>query len=250
MYELLSIPTNKRILIFAPHPDDDCIGMGVTIFSFIQKKNRIKIIYMTSGWRGVKGNMSIEGKKLLREKETINACRILGVVKKSAKFLNLPFYDTAKISFEDVDLVKVEIEKFKPDIIFACGEFDDPHRTHGKCLKIVDKVLKKVEFAGEIFFYRVWKDWSSGIFDFFLPFDKELMKKKIKAIKAHKSQLQPLFTKKGVSSFWEREVALNKKFALHLKRRGLLRGTNFLFSEVFKRGPAHPERYSYLGDKK
>ncbi len=204
---------------------------------------------MTSAWQGVEGDLSIGEKKLLREKEAIKGCQILGVSKKYIKFLNLPFYDTGKISLEDVDLVRVEIDKFKPEIIFACGEACDPHRTHGRCLRIIKRALKESGFSGKVFYYRVWSDWSSGIFDFFLPFGKELMRKKIKAIKAHRSQLTPLFTKGRIKSFWKREEILNKKFALILRKKGLLKGRNFLFCEVFKTRPGNPEEHGYLGDK-
>jgi len=237
----------KRILIFSPHPDDDCIGMGSAIFSLSQN-NRIKTVYMTSGWRGVGGNITVSEKKLLRKKEALEACRILGLNKKHIKFLNLPFYDTGKIGIRDVDLLRVEIEKFRPQIIFACGESNDPHRTHGKCLKILEKALKRLKFSPRIIFYRVWEDFKE--FNLFLPFGKKIMQKKIEAIKAHKSQLIPKFSKRDISSFWKREEKLNKKFAAMLRNRGLLRNTNFLFSEVFKACPANPEKYGDFRDKK
>ncbi len=44
-----SLPTNKRILCFSPHPDDDVISMGGTLTRLAQRGNEVYVAYMTSG---------------------------------------------------------------------------------------------------------------------------------------------------------------------------------------------------------
>ncbi|MDD5146157.1 MAG: glucosamine-6-phosphate deaminase [Candidatus Pacebacteria bacterium] len=47
------LPTEKKILIFAPHPDDDVISLGATIKKLIDNKNQIVSVYMTPGYTAV-----------------------------------------------------------------------------------------------------------------------------------------------------------------------------------------------------
>jgi glucosamine-6-phosphate deaminase len=43
------LPTNKRVLCFSPHPDDDVISMGGTLRRLVQRGNEVHAAYMTSG---------------------------------------------------------------------------------------------------------------------------------------------------------------------------------------------------------
>tara|TARA_A200000113_G_scaffold182615_2_gene168816 strand:+ start:681 stop:1532 length:852 start_codon:yes stop_codon:yes gene_type:complete len=40
-------PSNQDILILAPHPDDEVIGMGGTLIQMIQNNCRVKVLYIT-----------------------------------------------------------------------------------------------------------------------------------------------------------------------------------------------------------
>lgn len=43
------LPSNKRVICFSPHPDDDVISMGGILRKFVQNENDICVAYMTSG---------------------------------------------------------------------------------------------------------------------------------------------------------------------------------------------------------
>jgi glucosamine-6-phosphate deaminase len=43
------LPTGKRIIVFAPHPDDDVISMGGILHKLHQNENEIIVAYQTSG---------------------------------------------------------------------------------------------------------------------------------------------------------------------------------------------------------
>jgi LmbE family N-acetylglucosaminyl deacetylase len=77
----------NRIVVFAPHPDDDILGCGGSLAGHIEKGHIVKIVYLTSGESG-----SIEiGKAALgglREVEARSAARILGV--EQTDFLRWP----------------------------------------------------------------------------------------------------------------------------------------------------------------
>ena len=39
----------ERVLVIAPHPDDEIIGCGGTMAQHVEKGDRIFVIYVTSG---------------------------------------------------------------------------------------------------------------------------------------------------------------------------------------------------------
>jgi glucosamine-6-phosphate deaminase len=44
-----TLPTDKRILCFSPHPDDDVISMGGTLTRLAETGNEVHVAYMTNG---------------------------------------------------------------------------------------------------------------------------------------------------------------------------------------------------------
>ncbi|MGH7681725.1 MAG: glucosamine-6-phosphate deaminase, partial [Candidatus Eiseniibacteriota bacterium] len=42
-------PTGRRVIVFSPHPDDDVISAGGTLWKLRQNENKILVAYMTSG---------------------------------------------------------------------------------------------------------------------------------------------------------------------------------------------------------
>lgn len=68
----------KKILVFAPHPDDDVIGCGGSIAKHTKQGSKVTVVYMTSGDAGSL-NYSKEELAQIREKEARSAAEILGV---------------------------------------------------------------------------------------------------------------------------------------------------------------------------
>ncbi len=68
-----------KVLVFAPHPDDESIGMGGTIYKHTQRGDEVAIAIMTTGNIG---SLEIDPKRLekTREKEVREACKVLGKV--------------------------------------------------------------------------------------------------------------------------------------------------------------------------
>ena len=47
--ENLKIKENERIIIFAPHPDDEILGCAGLIQKVLKKKGKVWIVYLTNG---------------------------------------------------------------------------------------------------------------------------------------------------------------------------------------------------------
>src|SRR5690242_197613 len=75
---------SKQILVLAPHPDDECIGMGGTIRKHVVEGDTVHVLFVTSGEKGVHdedipGDFNLEEAKAeLREREAGVCSQILG----------------------------------------------------------------------------------------------------------------------------------------------------------------------------
>jgi len=243
------LPKDKRILIFSPHPDDDVICIGATMKILNDTGNDVRVAYMVSGNIAVRDsdvieeideliengeslskiindikNGSIELKKLLdlkakiREREACKAAEILGIKRDKLYFLRLPFYESGviiknPITNADIEIVMKLLNEIKPEIIVMPGEVDDPHGTHGKCIEIILEALKRTftKHESKIWLYKgSWEEYMIYEADMIIPFNEELMNKKIEAIKMHKSQLTPLFQGLDPRPFWKRALDRNR----------------------------------------
>lgn len=128
-----ALPFPKKVVIFAPHPDDDVIAMGGTFHRLVEQGNKVDVAYQTSGSFGVSDEVLLQsadlasefGKKdafaaalaavqskrkgepepkelsamkaAVRRSEAKAACRLFGLDSANTHFLNMPFYETGGI---------------------------------------------------------------------------------------------------------------------------------------------------------
>jgi len=179
----------KKILAFAPHSDDLSIGAGGFI-AHLAVKNSIIPVCGYTGWRGVNGADSKTEAILLREKEMKKEAEVLGL--KKPIFLHLQTYETDSKTAkqQDIEKIKKVLIKEKPELIFLANS-QDLHPRHRLFTRLILEALEqiKIKNIGLIFYEIPWSVFSSNEFNFIVPLSKELVQKKINAIKAHKSQL-------------------------------------------------------------
>ncbi|MGL2992823.1 glucosamine-6-phosphate deaminase [Flavobacterium sp. TSSA_36] len=146
-----SEPSQKRVLLFSPHPDDDVISMGGTLAKLIQQGHDVHVVYQTSGNIAVtddealkfaevahdfthknatdihfqsvintiktkpKGAIDSEEvrqlKGLIRRRESYAAVRCIGLKDENVHFLDLPFYETGKVQKNPLGTEDIAIVK-------------------------------------------------------------------------------------------------------------------------------------------
>lgn len=90
-----------RVLVIAPHPDDDVLGVGSSIAQFREAGVPVLVVYLTSGDANVAGQWLVTMNPFLfpaefraigsrRQKEAVTALGRLGVDSAYAVFLNYP----------------------------------------------------------------------------------------------------------------------------------------------------------------
>jgi LmbE family N-acetylglucosaminyl deacetylase len=160
----------KRIMVFAPHPDDESIGCGGSIVKHAKDGNNITIVFFTSGKEG-------------RETEAKNAAKILGVSR--VEFLR--FKDGfLSYSPEAVEKIVKLLEEVKPEFIYVPHEAEGD-LDHQNAFKIVSEVLKKFYHSTKptVLCYEVWTPIQ--IPNFYEDIT-DIVEIKKRAITMHKSQ--------------------------------------------------------------
>lgn len=143
-----SMPAQKRVLLFSPHPDDDVISMGGTLDRLVEQGHEVYVAYQTSGNIAVsnaealkfartakslsstndalneicseleqKDDLQLDSaavrklKGQIRRQESYGATHFLGLDNSRVHFLDLPFYETGTIkknSITEADLTIME----------------------------------------------------------------------------------------------------------------------------------------------
>ena len=111
---------NDRVLVVAPHPDDETIGMGGTIAKLVSLSIPVRVIFMSNGVtsRDV-ARETVES----RNRAARNAMGLLGV--NDFNFFDLPDnrFDSLPI-LEIAKLLESEVSNFKPTVVFAPYRYD------------------------------------------------------------------------------------------------------------------------------
>jgi glucosamine-6-phosphate deaminase len=173
-----------------------------------------------------------DAKRIIRESEAVAGIRTLGLDDRSARFLNLPFYQTGKVRKDpigaaDVAIVRGLLEEQRPDFVFVAGDLSDPHGTHRVCKEAIDRALEEYVAAGgsrpEVWLYRgAWQEWPVTEATWLVPLSQEELRLKIQAIFKHQSQKDTApFPGPDEREFWQRVEARNKGTAAELDRLGL-----------------------------
>jgi LmbE family N-acetylglucosaminyl deacetylase len=101
----LTLSSTDRILVFAPHPDDEVLGAGGVIQQAVSMKLPLKIVFLTNGdsnqWSFLLYRMhpvffpgAVESMGLVRHDEAVRADALLGVSPQNLIFLGYPDFGT------------------------------------------------------------------------------------------------------------------------------------------------------------
>lgn len=106
------MPTDK-VLIIAPHPDDEVLGVGGTIAKFVSEGKEIYVVICTKGYPP---DFDIELIEIGR-KETKEVHKFLGV--KETIFLDFPAANLDKVPHKEINNKLTEVlEYIKPNMVF------------------------------------------------------------------------------------------------------------------------------------
>lgn len=184
---------NGRVLIVAPHPDDEVIGCGGLIARLVREGNAPQIIVMTGG-EGSHGKDCADTAAIIKGRRglTRNALSILGVPEQNLH--ELDFKDGGiTAESEQMEPLKELIASLKPDTVLVphWGEGWPDHVNTAKIIKsLVPTTVQVWEYCVWVWYYQVWRglDWANAASLRLTPREHEL---KVKAVDAYIRPLAP-----------------------------------------------------------
>lgn len=174
---------SRKILILAPHPDDEVLGCGGTVCHHKAAGDQVSVVFLTSGELGLK---HLERAKAwrIREEEAGKAARILGLV--IVGFLHGPDWGVAEVVVRLARELRPILEREKPDRIYLPHPADG-HPDHQATLAVLRRALARWKTKlPELLAYEVWTPLAA--FDHVVDITG-WMPRKLKALRAHRSQL-------------------------------------------------------------
>jgi glucosamine-6-phosphate deaminase len=185
-------------------------------------------------------------KALIRRHEATAAARVCGVPTSRLHFLDLPFYHAAtprsrRLTDADTAIVHQLLASFRPHLIYAAGDLDDPHGTHRLCLRALRDALGRAAQEKspwladvELWLYRgAWAEWPLAEIDLAVPLSPQEVLRRRRAIYRHETQKdQALFLGNDRREFWQRSEDRSRRLAEAYNTLGL---AEYEAIEAFKR---------------
>ena len=167
----INIKENEKILVVAPHPDDESIGCGGLLALY---GKQCDVVVVTDGDnRNVVSDIAN-----IREKEFEKAVSFAGV--QEYRCLRIP---ERHIKQYKSRIAEIEFDKYNH--VFVPNRFDE-HKDHVDVYKVVKSLVRR---KTKLYEYEVWSPLSKP--NIFLDIS-ELSEKKVQMIKFHKSQIKEL----------------------------------------------------------
>jgi len=219
----LKLTWKDRLLILAPHPDDESLAAGGLIQRAVKAGAKVRVLFATDGdnnpWpqRFVERKLQIStidrarwGRR--RRKEALAALHLLGLPKGSARFLGLPDQGMTDLLMRAEEGVLftlwAEMREWEPTV-FVIPSATDAHPDHSALFVLVHLAIMRLERAPKMLRFIIHaprRQSERGKVS--LRLTPEEVERKRSAILAHESQMA--LSRKRFSSYaTEQEVFYN-----------------------------------------
>ncbi len=151
----------NRIIVFAPHPDDETLGCGGTIAKKVRDGDLVYIVFVTDGRNshkivlGIEENPNPEEVKAIRREEGRTVARLLGVQEENLTFMDYMDGHLDQQIALAAERVRRTVVSIEPDTIFVPHELD-LNKDHRATNVIVRSALKEWSPRLELYMYVIW----------------------------------------------------------------------------------------------
>jgi LmbE family N-acetylglucosaminyl deacetylase len=189
-----------NIVAIGAHPDDIEIGTGGAITLHRYQGDNVRFLFITRG-----GELSDPDR---REREAEEAASVLDV--EDIHFLD--FTDTS-IPYDNQLIKEIEdhVSEFDTDRVYIHGE-EDTHQDHRKAALASVAATRNIH---EVLAFESPSTRPSFAPQYYIPFSEEILKRKIRSIRTHKSQREKKYLEaeamKGLARFRGRQA--NTRYA-------------------------------------
>lgn len=219
----------KKIIVFAPHPDDETLGCGGTIAKKIAEGYEVLIVVMTDGrflllkGYGIDCDPTPEEVKEIRKGEVLRATKILGVPEDHVVFLGFVDGSLGENEGKAFERVVDILRSYNPCEVYFPYE-KDSHVDHVVTNRVVKRAVERLGLKPKMYKYTIIRRMArlgpiiDSIIDIFkrnrayIDISKFLSLKEV-AVKEFKSELAAISSKqsrpraKSFNKFLKKEEA-------------------------------------------
>lgn len=175
----------QRLLVLAPHPDDEILGCGGTLALAARRGAQVHVLVAFDGASGdPDGRYDDQDYVHLRQQETRQGGARLGVG--GYTFWGLPEgHSPGEADIEHGAQRLAEfVRDWKPDVILAPWH-GDQHMDHQSLSVAVTRFLEISPFAGDVWGFEVWSPLQPEL----LVDVSSVWSRKVEALESHQTQL-------------------------------------------------------------
>ena len=174
--------TGKRVLVLAPHPDDETIGCGGCLAFHTDGNDPVKVIFLTNGGRGdMSGRFEKDAYIALRQTEARNACACLGI--SDIEFW--PYEDRALWTLPEVSgRILGVLNDYQPNLVYVPSPLEF-HMDHRATCSFLCSAVQLYNAYCEVAFCEICQPLRVNLLVDITP----VLNRKIAALKTYESQL-------------------------------------------------------------
>jgi LmbE family N-acetylglucosaminyl deacetylase len=176
----------KRVLVIAPHPDDEAIGCGGAVCLHRRRGDAVHVVFLTSGERYT-DEVPPETNRSLREAEAEQAGGVLDV--QGLEFLRLPDLDLSEMIGQAADRLRPVLDTQAPDLLYLPHP-EESHPDHAAVLPIVRAALAGLSSPDWLPGLRGYEVWSPLTRYHWVEDVSAVMPQKLRAVRCYRSQLR------------------------------------------------------------
>lgn len=144
--EITGPQQNDRVLVFAPHPDDEILGAGGYMALAARAGSEIKVIIVTDGNK--------QGLKHFRHRETLKGISELGISHHTVEFWDYPDGKLFKFIDDVSEKIADIIRSYNPTVIIFPTSADY-HKDHRSLGTVLSALLEGEEYTGKKLEYLI-----------------------------------------------------------------------------------------------
>lgn len=154
--DITSTFNGERVLIVAPHADDETLGAGVAALRLAERGKAVHITVVTDGRNShTSEKISKDQLAVMRRQEMTDACGLLGVPPERVYFGPCEDRYVTDQSEKAYQHLRGLVESIKPDLIFSPSGIDR-HRDHQAVAAVMARLVNEDVITCPVYEYPVW----------------------------------------------------------------------------------------------
>jgi len=200
---MLSVSAQTRLLVIAPHPDDETLGCGMLLQRVLAAGGAVRVLLLTDGDNNPWPQRYLERRLILddaarrrwgarRRDEAMYALERLGVPPSALHPLGWHDMEVTRRLHDDlagsIAAIRAVLDAFQPNLV--CGPaLRDSHPDHGAAHVLCRLALAGLDPAPTLLAYPVHGVADPSVYTLSIDASEEQQQRKLQAIAAHRTQM-------------------------------------------------------------